>query len=45
VPFEEKARFKRVEFSRVDRPARFFTSDSKAADAVLHMANAVPEDA
>jgi 2,5-furandicarboxylate decarboxylase 1 len=45
VPFEEKARFKRVEFSRVDRPARFFTSDSTAADAVLHMANAVPEDA
>ena len=43
VPFEEKARFKRVEFSRVDRPARFFTSDNDAAAAVLRAGEAVAE--
>lgn len=45
VPFDEKARFKRVEFARVERPARHFTSDEAEAMAVLRMDEAMPENA
>ena len=37
VPFDEKERFRRVEFSRLDQPGRLFVSDPGAALAVLDM--------
>jgi 2,5-furandicarboxylate decarboxylase 1 len=35
VPFEEKERFRRVEFSRVDQPSRMFVTDTAVAEALL----------
>jgi 2,5-furandicarboxylate decarboxylase 1 len=45
VPFEDKDRFRRVEFAKVDRPARHFTSDENAAKAVLAQDSPVLENA
>ena len=45
VPFEEKDRFRRVEFAKVDRPARNFTADENAAKAVLAQDSPVLEQA
>jgi len=35
VPFAEKERFRRVEFSGIDRPSRYFTADANAAKDLL----------
>ena len=35
VPFEEKERFRRVAFSKVDRPERLFTDDEQAMRSLL----------
>jgi 2,5-furandicarboxylate decarboxylase 1 len=39
VPFDEKERFQRVEFSRVDQPKRFFVSDPAAAESLFGAAD------
>jgi 2,5-furandicarboxylate decarboxylase 1 len=43
VPFDEKERFQRVEFSRVDQPKRFFVSDPAAAEALFGAAESMLE--
>ena len=43
VPFEEKERFRRVEFSRVDQPSRFFVSDSAVAETLFGTAEPLLE--
>ncbi len=35
VPFDEKERFRRVEFARLERPDRMFVSDPAATEALL----------
>jgi 2,5-furandicarboxylate decarboxylase 1 len=43
VPFEEKERFRRVEFSRVDQPARLFVDDTAVAETLFGAAEPVLE--